>query len=157
MNSNIAYLHRTGKFGMLNCVEQQVRLETRRHSVDSRSIIPTSGRRPMVGLASPPSALGRRRPASAVTPWERRSGEEHNHWTQIHLSAHNGHLEVVKSLLEHSADAHVLYDDGRTPYQLSLRKGYRKIADFFGTKFGTTNQAGRALQNVRQSHLILWL
>ena len=50
-------------------------------------------------------------------------------WTPIHLSARNGHLEVVKLLLEHGADVRMLNDEGRTPYQVSLGKGHRKIVD----------------------------
>ena len=41
----------------------------------------------------------------------------------------NGHLELVKLLLERDAEVHALNDEGRTPYQLTMGKGYRKIAD----------------------------
>jgi ankyrin repeat protein len=47
----------------------------------------------------------------------------------MHLSAANGHLEIVKLLLERGADIHAMNDEGETPYQLSLRRGNREIAD----------------------------
>ena len=52
-----------------------------------------------------------------------------DYWTPVHLSAHNGHLGLVKLLLECGADTQVLNEDGQTPYQLSLRSGFRRIAD----------------------------
>jgi ankyrin repeat protein len=47
----------------------------------------------------------------------------------MHLSAGNGHFEIVKLLLERGADIHAMNDRGETPYQVSLRAGCREIAD----------------------------
>ena len=54
---------------------------------------------------------------------------EPSYWIPIHLSAANGHLEVVKLLLERGADVHAVNGEGETPYQVSLRRGHREIAD----------------------------
>ena len=49
------------------------------------------------------------------------------------VSAGNGHLEIVKLLIERGADIHAMNDGGETPYQISLRygngAGNREIAD----------------------------
>jgi ankyrin repeat protein len=50
----------------------------------------------------------------------------------MHLSVYYGYLEVMKLLLERGADIHAMNDEGETSYQLSLRSGYREIADYFG-------------------------
>ena len=47
----------------------------------------------------------------------------------MHLSAGNGHLEIVKLLLEHGADMHAMNTEGETPYEVSWRSGYREISD----------------------------
>ena len=47
----------------------------------------------------------------------------------MHLSAANGHLEIVKVLLERGADIHAINGEGQTPYQESLASGYREITD----------------------------
>jgi len=47
----------------------------------------------------------------------------------MHLSTANGHLEVAKLLLERGADIHAMNSEGEIPYQVSLRRGYREIAD----------------------------
>jgi ankyrin repeat protein len=39
------------------------------------------------------------------------------------------YLEIVKLLLERGADMHAMNSDDETPYQLSLQKGKRNIAD----------------------------
>ena len=54
-----------------------------------------------------------------------------DYWTSIHLSARNDHLEIVKLLLERGADIHAGNDKGEIPYQISLRRGNREIADLF--------------------------
>ena len=58
------------------------------------------------------------------------NARQQDHWTPIHLSARNGHLGILKLLLERGADLQALNDEGETPYQLSLTYGYRKITDF---------------------------
>ena len=52
-----------------------------------------------------------------------------NHLTPIHLPAANGHLGIVKLLLEYGAEVHALNSDGQTPYETSLVFGYREMAD----------------------------
>jgi ankyrin repeat protein len=47
----------------------------------------------------------------------------------MHFSAGMGHLEIVKLLLERGADIHAMNAVGETPYQLSVQKGNREIAD----------------------------
>ena len=66
----------------------------------------------------------------------------------MHFSAENGHLGIVKLLLERGADVHALNGDGQTPYQLSLAYGYREIADLL-----REHGAGRA----RFEEILLWL
>jgi ankyrin repeat protein len=39
---------------------------------------------------------------------------------------------MVKVLLERGAEIHPMNGEGETPYQLSLRFGYREIADLLG-------------------------
>jgi ankyrin repeat protein len=56
----------------------------------------------------------------------------------MHLSAGNGYPEIVGLLLERGADIHAMNDRGETPYQVSLRSGYREIADLL-----RKNGAGR--------------
>ena len=54
----------------------------------------------------------------------------------MHLSAGNGHLEMVKLLLERGADTlHAMNGEGEAPikpYQVSFRSGYREIANLLG-------------------------
>ena len=50
-------------------------------------------------------------------------------WTPLGTSAANGHLGIVKLLIERGADIHAPNGHGLTPYQLSLREGHRKVAD----------------------------
>ena len=57
------------------------------------------------------------------------NARKQNHWTPIHLSARNGHLGIVKLLLERGAEIHALNGEGETPYQASLAWGYREIGD----------------------------
>jgi ankyrin repeat protein len=47
----------------------------------------------------------------------------------MHFSIFNGYLEIVKLSLERGADIHPMNGEGETPYQVSLRSGYREIAD----------------------------
>ena len=47
----------------------------------------------------------------------------------MHDSACDGHLEMVKLLLERGADIHALDHEGQTPYQKSLAFGRGEIAD----------------------------
>jgi ankyrin repeat protein len=56
----------------------------------------------------------------------------------MHFSIFDGYLEIVKLLLERGADIHAMNDEGETPYQVSLRKGNREIADLL-----RKNGAGR--------------
>jgi ankyrin repeat protein len=57
------------------------------------------------------------------------TARQQNHWTPTHLTAYNRHLGIVKLLLENGADVHALNDEGETAYQLSLKRGFREIAD----------------------------
>jgi ankyrin repeat protein len=43
------------------------------------------------------------------------NARKQDHWTPMHLSARNGHLGVVKLLLERDADVRALNDDGPNP------------------------------------------
>ena len=45
------------------------------------------------------------------------------------MSACNGHLEVVKVLLERGADVHAVNSEGQTPYQEPPANGYKETAD----------------------------
>ncbi len=49
----------------------------------------------------------------------------------MHLSAANGHLEIVKLLLERGAEMniHAMNGEGQIPYRESLRGRNREIAD----------------------------
>jgi ankyrin repeat protein len=58
-----------------------------------------------------------------------------NYWTPVHISAGSGYLKIVKLLLERGADVHAMNGEGETPYQVSLRRGYREIADLL-QKYG---------------------
>jgi len=49
----------------------------------------------------------------------------------MHLSVVDGHLSVVKLLLERGADVHALNPEGQTPYQESLAYGDFEIAGLF--------------------------
>jgi ankyrin repeat protein len=62
------------------------------------------------------------------------NASKQDRWTQMHLSARNGHLGLVKLLLERDAVVRVTVenDEGHTPYQLSLGKGYQKMIDLLG-------------------------
>ena len=55
-----------------------------------------------------------------------------NYWTPMRLLAGNGHLEMVKLLLERGADVpHAMNGEGEAaikPYQVPFRSGYREIA-----------------------------
>jgi ankyrin repeat protein len=52
-----------------------------------------------------------------------------DHWTPMHLSAGNGHLGTVRLFLECGADVHAVNGEGQTPYEVSLQRGHREIAD----------------------------
>ena len=52
-----------------------------------------------------------------------------HHATPLHLSVLNGHFRLVKMLIERGADANALNAYGESPYQLSLGRGFREIAD----------------------------
>ena len=41
----------------------------------------------------------------------------------------NGHIGTVKLLLECGADAHAMNNEGQTPLELSLQRGYPEITD----------------------------
>jgi ankyrin repeat protein len=70
----------------------------------------------------------------------------------MHLSARNGHLGLVKLLLERDADVHVFNDEGRTPYQLSMGMEYRKITDLL-----RDYETRGARHRVRRYNPIIWL
>jgi ankyrin repeat protein len=55
----------------------------------------------------------------------------------MHSAAGNGHLEIMKLLLERGADIFAMNAEGETLYHLSLRmrRGYQEIADLL-RKFG---------------------
>ena len=57
------------------------------------------------------------------------NARDDDYWTPVHKSAANGHLEIVKLLLERGADIHAVNAEGETPYQVSLQSGEREIAD----------------------------
>jgi ankyrin repeat protein len=69
------------------------------------------------------------------------NARKYNYWSPIHYSADHGYLGIVELLIEHGADVHALNDEGQTEYQLSLRKGHRKIADLL-----------RMMSKVRQNY-----
>jgi ankyrin repeat protein len=47
----------------------------------------------------------------------------------MHFSADFGYLEMAKLLLERGADIHAMNREGQTPYQVSLARGRREVAD----------------------------
>ena len=59
--------------------------------------------------------------------------------TPLHLSTFDGHFGIVKLLLERGADAHAMNNEGQTPLELSLQRGYPEVTDLL-RKHG----AGRA-------------
>ena len=48
-------------------------------------------------------------------------------WTPLHLAAGNGHLEVVKLLLEKSADVTVANNGGWTPLNSAASNGHNEM------------------------------
>jgi len=49
------------------------------------------------------------------------------HSTALHLASEFEHVEVVEALLKQGASVGVQNDDGWTPSQIALRRGYRKV------------------------------
>jgi ankyrin repeat protein len=76
------------------------------------------------------------------------NARQRDHYTPIHFSAGEGHLGIVKLLLERGADVHALNGEGQIPYQVSLASGHREVADFL-----QEHSAGRA----RFEEIFLWL
>jgi len=66
----------------------------------------------------------------------------------MHVSAANGHLEIVKLLLERGADIHAMNGEGQRPYQESLAYGKLEVADYL-----RRNGAGRERFDI----IVLWL
>lgn len=50
-------------------------------------------------------------------------------WTFLHWAAFNGHIDIVKLLIEKHANVNVTDKHGRTPLYLSLRYGYEDIVE----------------------------
>jgi ankyrin repeat protein len=67
----------------------------------------------------------------------------------MHFSTFHGYLEIVKLLLERGADIHAMNDEGETPYQLSLQRGNREIADLL-----REHGAGRLQKGSTRSHFM---
>ena len=56
--------------------------------------------------------------------------ENNNGETPLHVSATNGHLEVVRALLEKGADVNAKEDNGWTPLHYCAREGHLEVARF---------------------------
>ena len=70
----------------------------------------------------------------------------------MHFSICDGYLEMMKLLLERCADIHAMNDEGETPYQVSLRRGYRETIDLLWK-----NGAGRLGEGVRGDPFMTWM
>ena len=57
--------------------------------------------------------------------------------TPLHLASANGHLEIVKILLEQGASAAAKDRNGRTPMDFAFENGHIEIVQQFSLKKGT--------------------
>ena len=53
--------------------------------------------------------------------------EEEDGWTPLYVASQNGHVEVVRALVEGGADINKVDNDGDAPLQIASRKEHPEI------------------------------
>jgi ankyrin repeat protein len=59
-------------------------------------------------------------------------------WTPLHLAAQNGHLNVVKFLVEQQAEMNMKNTNGSTPLHLAAQNGHLNVVKFLVYKWMDT-------------------